>query len=147
MKEHDSDRSETAGSTGADTLGERVAGMGRDAASAAKHQADTLLTGAKHGTARAASEASDATDTLAESLAGSGQENLSRVAGALSSRLEKFAVYLEERSFNDLARDAQRIAQRNPGLFIAGGLALGFALSRFFKASRAVGPVRTSRTH
>jgi hypothetical protein len=121
--------------------------MGRDAASAAKHQADTLLTGAKHGTARAASEASTATDTLAESLAGSGRENLSRAAGALSSRLEKFAVYLEGRSLNDLAHDAQRIAQRNPGLFIAGGLALGFVLSRFFKASGNVGPLRASRTH
>ena len=116
--------------------------MGRDAASAAKQQTNTTLTGAKLGAGRPANEASEAADTLAELLSGSGQENLRRAVGALSSQLEKLAVYLEQRSLDDLARDAQRTVRRNPALFVAGGL----AVSRFFKARTHTGRLRASQT-
>lgn len=149
MNKQSTDRSQSGtASNGANTLGESVAGMGREAASAAKRHADTLLADVKSGAADAAHEISGAIDPLAGSLADSGQETLGRAVGALSNRLHRFAGYLEEISLNDLARDGQRMAQRNPGLFIAGGLALGFALSRFLKASAGSGPSRgASRTH
>ena len=48
----------------------------------------------------------------------------------------------------DLARDARALAQRNPALLVAGGLALGFALSRLLKASAHNGAARNNaRTH
>ena len=36
---------------------------------------------------------------------------------------------------SDLVGDAREFAHRNPGLFIAGGVAAGFLLARFVKAS------------
>jgi hypothetical protein len=151
MKTQDSDRSQgeyTAGANGTDALGERVADVGRKAASAAKRQTETLLGGAKRGATDAANSASGTIDAVAGSLADSGQETLSRTAAALSGRLHDFAGYLEGRSLNELAQDAQRMARRNPALFVAGGLALGFALSRFFKASAGGASQNvSSRTH
>jgi hypothetical protein len=64
---------------------------------------------------------------------------LSRAAAALSERVRAFSGYLEDRSLEDLVSDARALAQRNPGLFVAGGVALGFALSRFLKASAGDG--------
>lgn len=136
MNNHDFDRSPgNVGSNGIDALGERVSGIGREAAAAAKHRADELVTGAARGAADAANQSSDAMGSLAGSLEDSGQETLGRAVGAVSHRLQEFAAYLEGRSLDALVRDAQRLAQRNPALVVAGGLALGFALSRFLKAS------------
>ena len=36
---------------------------------------------------------------------------------------------------DELIRDTRYLARREPGLFLAGSVALGFAISRFFKAS------------
>jgi hypothetical protein len=53
----------------------------------------------------------------------------------MADRLHGFSDYLENRRIDELFEDARRLAQRNPGLFIAGGVVLGLALSRFLKAS------------
>jgi exonuclease VII small subunit len=45
------------------------------------------------------------------------------------------ATRLREGSIDDLLEDTRRLARRNPALFLAGGVAIGFALSRFIKAS------------
>jgi hypothetical protein len=76
-------------------------------------------------------------DDAADALASSGHETLSQAAAALSDQARKFSTYLEDRRLEDLIGDARRLAQRNPALFVAGGVVLGFALSRFLKASAA----------
>jgi hypothetical protein len=53
----------------------------------------------------------------------------------MSAQLAKLAEHVGSKSLDELARDARDLAQRNPGLVIAGGLAIGFALTRFVKAS------------
>jgi hypothetical protein len=83
----------------------------------------------------AADDASNAIDDAASALGNSGHETLSQAAAALSDRLRGLSRYVEDRKLDDLLGDARQLAQRNPGLFIAGGVALGFALSRFLKAS------------
>ena len=85
----------------------------------------------------AAAGTSDAIDDAADALASSGHESLSQAAAALSDQVRKFSNYLQDRRIEDLVGDARRLAQRNPALFVAGGVALGFALSRFLKASAA----------
>ncbi len=105
------------------------------AAAAAEQQAETLLSDAKRSATAAAGDASEAVDEAAAVLSSRGQETLSQAAAALSSRLENLATYFETRSLDDLTREARTLAAQNPALFIAGGVAVGFALSRFFKAS------------
>jgi len=105
------------------------------AAAAAEQQAEALLSDAKRSATAAVGDASEAVDEAASVLSSRGQETLSQAAGALSSRLENLASYFETRSLDDLTREARTLAAQNPALFIAGGVAVGFALSRFFKAS------------
>ena len=149
MNPEDIDTSQReVGSNGADALGEHVSGMAREAATAAKDHADELLSDATRGAADAATKSSDAMDSLAGSLADSGQDTLGRAVGAVSHRLQQFAAYLDGRDLDSLARDARALAQRHPGLLVAGGLALGFAMSRLFKASAQNGATRSNaRTH
>jgi hypothetical protein len=53
----------------------------------------------------------------------------------MSTRLSEAAHHLEGRSIDELANDAKRLARENPALFMLGSVAVGFGLSRFFKAS------------
>jgi hypothetical protein len=122
---------DSTGSGGRD----RLADVGREAASGAKRKAESLYRDASGRAAAAAGETSEAIDRAASALGESGHETLSHATAALSDKVRSFSEYLEDRSLDQLLGDARQLAQRNPGLFIAGGVALGFALSRFFKAS------------
>lgn len=53
----------------------------------------------------------------------------------LSARLGDLAGYLQTRSLDEITGEMRRMARENPALFIAGGVAAGLLLSRFFKAS------------
>lgn len=114
---------------------ERIEQAGRDAARSVGDDARSRL---EHGTsaaARTAEQAGDALDRVAGELSAEGQESLAAAASAMSSRLSGLADYVESRSIEDLTREARHLARSNPGLLIAGGVALGLAMSRFFKAS------------
>ncbi len=93
---------------------------------------------AETGKRRVADEAdnlSDAIDAAASSLDDHDREGLARYARVLSSNLANAAGHLEGRSVDELANDAKRLARNNPALFMLGSIAVGFGLSRFFKAS------------
>jgi hypothetical protein len=132
--DNDPARSQANGVGNADTR-ERIASAGREAVDEAKRRADDLYRNTTRGAGRVANQASDAVDGAADALADRGQERLSQAAHALSERMRGLSGYLENRGLDDLITDATRLAQRNPALFIAGGVAIGFALSRFLKAS------------
>lgn len=142
----DSSRSSSGGSNGQQSgdgaiadAQERIVGAARGAADEAKHRAESMYREASD----VAAGASDAIDEAADKLEDSGHETLSQAAGALSERVRMLSNYLEDRRLEDLVDDARRLAQRNPGLFIAGGVALGFALSRLLKASATAQTTRT----
>jgi hypothetical protein len=119
----------------ADNGGAPLAQAGAEAASAAKRQARSVFEGAKRTAVDAADDTSAAIEDVANALQSSGQTTLSQAAAAMAERLHGFSDYLENRPVDELFEDARRLAQRNPGLFIAGGVVLGLALSRFLKAS------------
>jgi len=121
---------------------ERLASTAREAASGAKQQAESVYRDVSRGAAATADETSDAIENAASALDESGHETLGKATAALADHVRKFSAYLEGRRLEDFFRDAQQLAQRNPGLFIAGGVALGFALSRFFKAGTSGTPTR-----
>ena len=115
--------------------GDRLKKVGQDTVSRAKHEAEARLEDGKTQAATAASTASHAMDDAASTLANEGYDTLAEAVSFLADRLGSLGRNIESRSVNDLARDAQALARRNPALFIAGGVAIGIALSRFFKAS------------
>ncbi|MDO8862450.1 hypothetical protein Q6D67_12135 [Haliea sp. E1-2-M8] len=103
----------------------------REAGAKAREQAET----GQHKLAEGADALSDAIDAAASNLDDHDREGLARYARELSSNLANAAGQLEDRSVDDLAKDAKRLARDNPALFMLGSIAVGFGLSRFFKAS------------
>lgn len=89
----------------------------------------------QHRVADEANTLSDAIDAAASSLDDDDREGLARYARELSSSLASAAGQLEGRSVDELAKDAKRLARNNPAMFMLGSIAVGFGLSRFFKAS------------
>ena len=130
-----SDRSQSSSATASSsddalsTAAERATNVARD--TEAKRKAENLY----RATSSSAADASDAIDATADALADSGHETLSQFAASISDRVRTFSNYLENRQLEELVDDARGLAQRNPALFVAGGVALGFTLSRFLKAT------------
>jgi len=116
---------------------ERIKQTGKEAASAAKRQARARLEEGKHSAATTASHASETLDEVSSTLAAEGHETLAQAVHATSARISSFARYVETHNLDELTQEARRLARENPGLLIAGGVALGVALGRFFKASAA----------
>jgi hypothetical protein len=72
---------------------------------------------------------------VADQLRGQGKDAPARVAEQVADRAESFGTYLRDADGERLLRDVEDVARRQPWLVVAGGLALGFAASRFLKAS------------
>jgi hypothetical protein len=53
----------------------------------------------------------------------------------LAASVDRVAANIKERDLQGVASDVQSFARRQPALFIGGCVAVGFALSRFLKAS------------
>lgn len=121
--------------TGNDTteqkLKEDARDVKREMGATAREQAQS----GQHQLADGADALSEAIDAAASSLDHHDREGLARYARELSSNLASAAGQLEGRSVDELARDAKRLARNSPALFMLGSIAVGFGLSRFFKAS------------
>ena len=72
---------------------------------------------------------------MAEQLRGQGKDTPARVAEQVADRAESFGGYLTRRRWRAAAPGCGGLARRQPWLVAAGGLPLGFAASRFLKAS------------
>ena len=73
--------------------------------------------------------------SVAEQLRNQGKETPARVAEQVADRAESFGTYLRDADGERLLGDVEAVARRQPWLVAASGLALGFAASRFLKAS------------
>jgi hypothetical protein len=72
---------------------------------------------------------------VSESLRQQGKDGPAQAADQLAQYAEKVGGYLRERDSDALLADAEDFGRRQPWAVAAGGLALGFAASRFLKAS------------
>jgi len=83
---------------------------------------------------RVAGTASDVR-SIAEELRNQGKDAPANLAEQVASQADRVGDYLKEASAERLLRDVEDLARRQPMLVAAGGLVLGFAASRFMKAS------------
>lgn len=113
----------------------RVEEDARDTKREAKAEAREKAESGQHRVADEAGALSDAIDAAASNLDDQDREGLARYAREMSSNLANVAGQIEGRSVDELAIDAKRLARNNPALFMLGSIAVGFGLSRFFKAS------------
>ena len=73
--------------------------------------------------------------TVREVLGQLGRENPAKIADEAARRTERAGNYLKESDADRLLGDLEDFGRRQPWAVVAGGLALGFAASRFLKAS------------
>ena len=66
------------------------------------------------------------------------EEMIGGYAESAADQIERFAGYLQRHDAGDLINDVRDIAQRQPEVFIAGSLAVGFLLGRFLKSSQMI---------
>src|SRR5215218_3669528 len=83
---------------------------------------------------RVAGTASDVR-SIAEELRNQGKDAPARLVEQVAGQADRVGDYLKEASGDRLLRDVEDFARRQPMLVTAAGLALGFAASRFLKAS------------
>lgn len=77
-------------------------------------------------------------DAITDTLAREGHDSLAQASSVIASQLASLADYVESHTVDELAREAQQLARRNPALLIAGGLVVGFALTRFLRSDRGL---------
>ena len=73
--------------------------------------------------------------SVATELRNQGKDQPARLAEQAASRAESLGNYLQRADGDTILRDLEDFGRRQPWALIAGGLALGFAASRFLKAS------------
>jgi hypothetical protein len=83
---------------------------------------------------RIAGTASDVR-SIAQELRGQGKDAPADLAEQVASQADRVGDYLKGASGDRILRDVEDFARRQPMLVAAAGLALGFAASRFLKAS------------
>lgn len=81
----------------------------------------------------------DAMRETSNRLRSEGQEQPARLTEMTAERIEQLATYLTQADGDRLLNDVTEMARRQPWMFAAGGLVLGFAASRFMKASSGRG--------
>src|SRR6185503_10226461 len=105
-----------------------------DVAAAVRDRGLDQLDGAKGQLAEGAERVAAAVDRTAEQLEGDGDNAISGFGHSVASVMRQLAGGLRERDVEDFARELAALARRNPGVFLAGSVALGFGIARFFKA-------------
>jgi hypothetical protein len=85
--------------------------------------------------------------SVSEELRQQGKDQPARLAERAADRADSLGDYLKRSDGDAILRDVEDFGRRQPWTVIAGGIAIGFAASRFLKASserRATTPPRTS---
>ncbi len=81
------------------------------------------------------SSAAEDVRSVAQELRAQGKETPARYAEQAAERAQKVGQRLQDASGDELLRDVEDFARRNPWAIAAGGLVLGLAASRMLKAS------------
>ncbi|WP_420475449.1 hypothetical protein [Noviherbaspirillum sp. ST9] len=131
----------TSGST-RDRLRESTADMAStaksyagDMASRAKDKGRTMFEQQKESALGQVGSVAQAIRSTATNLQGEGQDQTARYVQMIADQLENIGGRLRDKDLDTLFQDAQNLARRSPGTFIAGSVVAGFLLARFFKSS------------
>jgi hypothetical protein len=78
----------------------------------------------------------DALRQTGDQLRDQDQDWMATYSNQVAERVESFATYLEDHNVEDLLREAESFARRQPELFLGGAFTLGLLAARFFKSSQ-----------
>jgi hypothetical protein len=107
---------------------------GPEVAAAALDRGKEKLEEAKAEIADRADRLADAVDRTSDELHEDGDGAVSGFGHSIASLMRQMSGGLRERDIEQFARELGDLARRNPGVFLAGSVAAGFGIARFFKA-------------
>jgi hypothetical protein len=114
---------------------EQVKGKAQEGAQQAKRgvrdQVDQRSTEAGHRVGSTAQDIRSVSDELRKQ----GKDQPAKLADQAADRAERLGDYLKRSDGDTILRDVEDFGRQRPWAVIAGGIALGFAASRFLKAS------------
>ena len=110
---------------------ERVEGAAQQAKGRLREQVDQRSTQA----GRQLDSVAEDVRSVAEQLRAQGKDAPARYADQAAERAQHVGQRLQQASGDELLRDVEDFARRNPWAIAAGGLVLGLAASRLLKAS------------
>ena len=114
-----------------ETLKSKASELTQEAKQRGRKQLDTT----KQAAADQAQKVAGVIEQASAELGRHDQQSLARYTGDFANSIKTLADNLKNRSIDELGNDALALARRNPTLFLLGSVAIGFALSRFIKAS------------
>src|SRR5690606_35517026 len=131
----------TASTVSAQTrqAGERVREEGSRIAGEAQKQARAFLAEQKEVAARHIGDIAGVLHETVDQLRQRSPGAVSDYAERAAQGLDSFAAALRDQDVQSLIGSVQDFARRQPALFMAGSVALGFGLARFLKSSSAAG--------
>jgi hypothetical protein len=101
----------------------------------AKDAGQQRLETGKKTAAEQADKVADVLEEASSRLQDSDLQSFAHYADQIASGVKTVSDTLRNRSIDDLLKDTQTVARRNPTLFFLGSVAVGIAFSRFLKAS------------
>lgn len=107
----------------------------KQAADEVKTQGMSQLEGYRETAADELEKVAQSAKAAAQELEGQDRLGLSSYVSTMAQSMVKLSDDLRGKSVDELFQDVNRLARDNPGLFIAGSVALGFGLTRFARAS------------
>ncbi|AHL74696.1 hypothetical protein CH92_06120 [Stutzerimonas stutzeri] len=122
-------------STSTGHMTEDAKAKARQAADEVKTQGKSQLEGYRETAADELEKVAQSAKAAAEELEGQDRLGLSNYVSTMAQSMVKLSEDLRGKSVDELFQDVNQLARNNPGLFIAGSVALGFGLTRFARAS------------
>ncbi len=120
--------------TGQSDIGSDVRDDAKRLSSAAGDRIHSEIDARKGTAAEQAKSVSSAIGTAADQLDDGAPQWLKSAFQQGAQQVQRFADTLEQKDSREILRDVQDMARNNPGAFLAGCAALGFAAARILKA-------------
>ena len=117
-------------------LNEQTGKANKSIVESLKETGKERLANEKQAAAEQAEELANVVERATEELGRRDFVSIAGYANQLAATMKGLADKLHDSSIEDLVDETRRAAQRNPELFLLGSIAIGVALSRFFKASQ-----------
>jgi hypothetical protein len=114
---------------------EQVGAYASEAADTARARAGGLIDDQKTAAADGLSDMSEALRQVSEQLRESSQAMIAGLTRSAADQIDQVAQTLRERDVSELIGDAREFARRQPELFFAGAVALGFLVARMIRSA------------
>ncbi len=124
------DRVEEAASETYDSVKDRASGLVDDV----RHQAERIVDRQKSTIADQIGGVAAALHSAANELSSREQPRMADCVMDVAAAIDGISAAVRDRHVGDLAHDVEDLARRNPGVFLAGSVLVGFAAARFLRA-------------